>query len=415
MQLRRRGSSRLRGGAALVALSTLAAGADAETVDADLRATMFYEPSATSRLIVLTPSLDLGVHPVEWLEISAGYEADIVSGATEAIKSGELADIVSGATEFDDFRHTARGAVGIKRENTELSVGYSYGTESDYQSQALNVAVGTDFFQKNTEIELSYARGFDNVCTTAYAPNLAPSARLRLDSSEGCFTSNAERAEREIGLDTLQAGWTQAWTPVLSTQLVLTGSIQHGFLENPYRGVVIAPAGDDALENHPDNRARAAASVRGRYFIKALDGVVGVSARLYRDTWDIVGQTYELEAEKYLTSAARIRVHGRFYNQTGALFWSDDYTGGEPVTGPRGQYWTGDRELSPLSSYLLGARVLIKKEGTPDSRLLGIFLAFQASAGIDFLKTSLDEFTWGGTTPDDTLAAIASFALRGEF
>ena len=46
---------------------------------------------------------------------------------------------------------------------------------------------------------------------------------------------------------------------------------------------------------------------------------------------------------------------------------------------------------------------------------IGILLAFQASAGIDFLKTDLEEFTWGGQTPDDTLAAIASFALRGEF
>lgn len=415
MQLSGPRSNRLLRAAALSLIATVAGGAQGETVDTNLRATMFYEPSAESRLIVLTPAFDLGVHPTDWLEITAGYEADIVSGATEAIKSGDLADIVSAATEFDDFRHVVHGTVGVERESTTLSVGYSYGTESDYRSQALNVAVGTDFFQKNTEIELSYGRGFDSVCTTAYAPNLAPSARLRLDASDGCFTSSDERADRDVSVDTLQAAWTQAWTPVLSTQLVLTGSIQHGFLENPYRGVVIAPSGDEALENHPDNRARAAASVRGRYFIKPVDGAVGASARLYRDTWDVLGQTYELEAEKYLTSAARIRLHARYYTQTGALFWSDDYTGGEPETGPRGQYWTGDRELSPLSSYLLGARVLIKKEGTPDARLLGILLAFQASAGIDFLKTNLDEFTWGGQKPDDTLAAIASFALRGEF
>lgn len=415
MQLSARLSNRWLRVAALSLVATSAAGARAETVDTNLRATMFYEPSAESRLIVLTPAFDLGVHPTDWLEITAGYEADIVSGATEAIKSGELADIVSAATEFDDFRHVVHGTVSIERDSTALSVGYSYGTESDYRSQAFNVAAGTDFFQKNTEIELSYGRGFDSVCTTAYAPNLAPSARLRLDAADGCFTSSDERAERDVSIDTLQAAWTQAWTPVLSTQLVLTGSIQNGFLENPYRGVVIAPAGDEALENHPDNRARAAASARGRYFIKSLEGAVGASARLYRDTWDILGQTYALEAEKYLTSAARIRLHARYYTQTGALFWSDDYTGGEPETGPRGQYWTGDRELSPLSSYLLGARVLIKKEGTPDARLLGILLAFQASAGIDFLKTNLEEFTWGGREPDDTLAAIASFALRGEF
>jgi hypothetical protein len=28
---------------------------------------------------------------------------------------------------------------------------------------------------------------------------------------------------------------------VFATQMVLTGALQHGFLENPYRSVVIAP------------------------------------------------------------------------------------------------------------------------------------------------------------------------------
>jgi hypothetical protein len=390
-------------------------GAVAQVVEADLRGTLLLEPSKNSRLMVLTPNVDVTARPLEFLEIHAAYEADIVSGATEAVKSGPLADIVTRATDFDDVRHVFRGGLGVTRENTQLSVDYSYGTEHDYRSQAISVVAGTDFLQKNTELTLSYARGFDDVCTSAYSPSTAPTARLRLDSSEGCFTSAANRATRDIDLDTFQAGWTQAWTPVFATQAVLTGALQHGFLENPYRGVVIAPAGQEALENHPDNRARAAVSLRGKYFVKSIRTAFGAGARLYRDTWDIVGQTYELEGEKYLTEGLRILLHGRYYTQTGALFWSNDYTGGEPVTGPRGQYWTGDREVSPLSSFMLGGRVLLAAQGNPNARILGVLLRFQGTAGFDVLSTTWKEFTWGSVKPDDGTSLIGSLGLRGEF
>jgi hypothetical protein len=389
--------------------------ARAQYVDADVRTTFFLEPSKDSALTVITPAADIGVHPWTFLEVHAGYEADIVTGATEAVKSGPLVDIVSAATDFNDTRHQFLGGLTITGENTRLSADYSYGTESDYRSNAVSVSAGTDFFQKNTQIDLSYARGFDKVCTSAYTPSTAPSGRIRLENSEGCFTDAEDRAERKVDVTTLQGAWTQAWTPVIATQLVLTGSLQHGFLENPYRGVVVASAGQDALENHPDNRARGAIALRGKYFLKPLQGAIGVGMRFYRDTWDVFGQTYELEGEKYILPGLRLLARARYYTQLGALFYSDDYTGGEPKNGPRGQYWTGDRELSPLSNYLFGGRVLYSAKAGPESRILGMLLGFQASGSFDLLKTSLRNFTWGGQDPNDTTAMIISGAVRGEF
>lgn len=387
----------------------------AQVADVDLRSTVLLEPSKESRLTVINPTVGVSVQPVDWLDLRAGYEADIVTGATEAVKVGPVVDAVSRATEFDDTRHVASGGVSFLRKTTRLSATYSYGTESDYRSQSISVSAAAEFLQKNTEIEISYARGFDDVCTTAYSAAVGPSARSKLDSSDRCFTQAPDRAKRDIDLDVFQAGWTQAWTPTVSTQVVLTGSLQHGFLENPYRGVVITPAGFDALENHPDNRARGALALRGKYFVKPLQGAATVGVRLYRDTWDILGQTYELEAEKYLGEHLRILAHGRYYSQTGALFYSNDYTGGEPLHGPRGQYWTGDRELSPLSSFMLGGRALLALQGAPGDRIIGILLRLQASAGFDLLKTNLKNFTWGQNRPDDTTSMILSFGLRGEF
>jgi len=108
-------------------------------------------------------------------------------------------------------------------------------------------------------------------------------------------------------------------------------------------------------------------------------------------------------------------VKGRFYNQTGALFWSDDYTGGEPEYGPRGQYWSGDRELSPLKSYLVGGRVLASWKGTREQRLAGMLLDFSAGASLDVIQTQLEDFTLAGTAPDDTTAFVLGLSVHGGF
>jgi hypothetical protein len=400
-----------------LALSLIAGGATAEVSTDAARATVFLEPSKTSKLLVINPNGELSVNVFSVLEAHAAYEADIVSGATESLKGGRLSpvDIVSSATDFKDTRHQFTGGITLNPLDSQVSFNYTHGTESDYRSNALAVQATTNFLQKNTQLSLGYGRGFDRVCTTAYAASDSPSVKRPLDSSKGCFSTTEDRGSRKVDLDNFQTGWTQTWTPVFATQLVLYGALQHGFLENPYRSVVIAPAGDQALENHPDNRLRLAAALRAKYYVRPLRLAVTAGGRLYRDTWDMLGQTYELEAERFLWPELRVMVRGRYYTQTEALFWSDDYTGGEPIDGPRGQYWTGDRELSPLSSYLLGGRFVFKKNADQQKHFAGILVSFETSFSLDVMKTSLKEFTWGGRKPDDTLALIGSLGIRAAF
>lgn len=402
---------------ACLACSVLPGVAAAEVSTDALRSTVFLEPSKTSKLLVINPSADLSANLFSVLEAHANYEADIVSGATESLKGGRLSpvDIVSSATHFKDTRQQLSAGFTLSPNDSQLSATYSYGTEHDYHSQSFAVQASTNFLQKNTQLTLGYGRGFDHVCTTAFTASDGPSVKTALDSSKGCFTKAIDRASRKVDLDNFQTGWTQTWTPVFATQLVLYGALQHGFLENPYRSVVIAPAGDQALENHPDNRLRLAAALRAKYYLRPLRMAFTAGGRLYRDTWDILGQTYELEAERFIWPDLRLMVHGRYYTQTGALFWSDDYTGGEPVDGPRGQYWTGDRELSPLSSFLLGGRFVFKRNADQQKHFAGILLSFETSFSFDLMKTSLKQFTWGGSKPDDTLALIGSLGVRAAF
>ena len=167
--------------ATAVLTSTGAEPAHAQVVDLDLRNTVFYEPSGESDMTVLNPRIGLAVQPTEGFSVSAAYEADIVSGATEPTKAGPLSpDIISQAS-ISDHRHVATGGIQIERKYARLGVSYSYGTENDYRSQAITVVGATDFLQRNTTLQLSYTRGFDEVCNVAYAkrPGADPATAAR--------------------------------------------------------------------------------------------------------------------------------------------------------------------------------------------------------------------------------------------
>ena len=323
-------------------------------------------------------------------------------------------DAITGAS-VKDVRHVGRGSVTVRRDAAEFRAGGSVSVENDYKSNSFNGSARTDLFQHSTQLEIAYARNWDTVCDLAHAPNTDATLRQPLDNSGGCFQPNSTtRSEAPIRTDAFQLTWSQAWTPVFTTQAVYTGQLQAGLLSDPYRAVSLSAGGQYAQEHHPEHRARQAIALRGAYYIRPLKGAVRAGIRGYRDTWDIWSGTLELEGEKYVLPWLRLRATGRYYRQTAALFWSDDYTGGEPLHGPRGQYWSGDREVSPFSSYLVGARAI----GTftaGERRIAGIFEGLQGGLGLDVLFYDYNDFTLGGRAPSDTTAYIGSLSFTALF
>src|SRR5258708_28329064 len=61
--------------------------ARAQAVELDARTLFFFEPARGSSMTVYAPSADLTARPWEFLAVSAGWGADIVSGASERIKA----------------------------------------------------------------------------------------------------------------------------------------------------------------------------------------------------------------------------------------------------------------------------------------------------------------------------------------
>jgi hypothetical protein len=403
-------------GAALVAL---AGPARAQVAELDTAHSVYYEAPTKTHMFVYSPSADVQASPWTWLDVRGGWEADVVSGASVATKAGSTyaknhtADVVTTAS-VRDLRNLGRGEVTIKGDTTSLTVGYAYGTEHDYRSNSLHVNARTDAFQHNTQFELSYARNFDQVCDRVQSTTaVLPAQWSALEDSHGCFTSTPGRTTDDIGIDTFEASWAQSWTPVVETQLTYSAQLVDGFQSDPYRSVILGE-GIKAQEHEPTDRAREAVTARVAWYLRSIKGALRLSIRGYHDTWAIDSGAVEAEFEKSLGESLRLMARGRFYKQSGAVFWSDDYTGGRPPLGPRGQYWTGDRELSPFWSWLGGLRV-VWTLAPVGHRLLGIMQSLKLAGSGNVTGFSYDQYTLGGVPVSNAIAYVGTLSLSAAF
>jgi hypothetical protein len=407
----------------LLGVQLVPARARAAEVDVQTAHTVYYEAPPRTRMFVYSPGLSLSAKPADWLRVSGGYEADIVSGASVAVKAGASyqavnasADVISTASVYD-YRH--RGNLGLifKKGDVELRVAAIYSRERDYQSKTLSAAISTEAYEHNTRFELSYAKTLDDACDRVQAVDESASRARALENSNGCFSADPQRRLRDVDSDGFQLGWTQAWTPRLTTQTVYSAQIIDGFQSNPYRSVVVGQ-GAKAQENHPSLRARHALAVRTNYYWKPLRLTLKLGLRAYADSWGIASGTAELEVERAFGESFRLAARGRAYRQRGAVFFSDDYTGGNLPDGPKGQYFTGDRELSPFWSALLGLRAIytVVPAGAPAGKSLALGMRrFQASAALDALQFRYEEFTLGGTPIRAARALVGTLSVTATF
>jgi hypothetical protein len=195
---------------------------------------------------------------------------------------------------------------------------------------------------------------------------------------------------------------------VLSTQTSLTAQLLDGFQANPYRGVRIGRA--SAQEHHPEHRARYAVGVGARLWIEPLSGALQPQLRAYRDTWDVRSLSAELGYEQTMGAGLRVRGRGRYYVQGGAAFYSDDY-----VLAPRGRYFTGDRELSPMRSALLGAQLTWAVPSDRRGTILGALEELEIVLKGDLLKSWFAEFHYDRVAVPNDLALVGSFSVLAGF
>ena len=390
----------------LLALTGSSAQADAGQFDA--YSTLFYEFGGPLEMLVVTPRANFRVDPVDELTLRVSYEADIVSGASVAVVDAPGADVdaITSATPLDDFRSVITGGLTARSDYGSLTGSYSYGFESDYTSHSFQLGAETDLFERNTRFAISYSRGFDQVCNLNQPRTQEAVERRRLDSSEGCFDGeNDERAALDIDLQTFQGSWTQAWAPVFVTQITLTAQVVDGFQSNPYRAVWLGRTA--AQENHPEHRFRYAGALNARLWLEPLNGALQISFRAYRDNWDVRSLTGELAYEQSIDGAVRVRLRGRYYRQGGAAFYSDDY-----AIRPRGQYFTGDRELSDMENFMVGAQLVWTLTGGTEGASLGPFQSFRLLLKADYIHSEFSNFRYGRVSVPNNNTIVGTLGLE---
>jgi hypothetical protein len=377
----------------------------------DATTTVFYEKGGPLDMTVLNPAVKANAQIVEAFSLRAGWEADVVSGASVAIvdaPGGSSVDAVTSATTLEDFRQVARGGATLRSDVARLDIGYGYGFEKDYKSQSLALNAATDLFDRNTTLELGYSRGWDSVCDLSQPQAEKAVERQRMPSSAGCFKSGQGRIEQPLDLHMVQSAWTQAWTPVFNTQLVLSSQLLHGFQANPYRAIWLGRAA--VQEHHPRDRARYAVGLGARIWLKPIGGALQLSARGYRDTWAVLAGSAELAYERGLGQLLRVRVRGRYYQQSAAAFFSDDY-----ALDPQGQYFTGDRELSAMRSWLGGLQIALTPAPNEKGKVLRVLDSFRFLLKADYLTYNFMDFHYGAAAVPNRRAVFGTLGIDATF
>jgi hypothetical protein len=351
----------------------------------DFSTSYFAEPQRKQSLHVVHPNLELSVDAHPAITFKIGYDVDIVTGATPRVY-GSPVDAISSATAFNDYRHAFHGGLEVHVGPTTLEAGYTYAFENDYRSNAIDASAKVDLWGKNTTFKIGYSHNFDSVCD-ADNRGAMPLERRSLDNSKGCFNDKQLGIVSEpLAIDSYFAAWTQVLTPIMLSEVSASFQALDGFQSNPYRRVRLFSGTVDAQESEPTLRQRVAVQGRLRIAIKKAHAAVGMSGRFYWDTWNVRSGTAEVTYDQYLGPKFMVRVRGRFYQQTRALFYRD---AGEArsyeAVGPVGQYFTGDRELSPFRDWILGLKLSYMKSADELGKLAKIFEALDLHLKADII------------------------------
>lgn len=338
---------------ALALLIVLAPRALDAAVEGSTRVTVFREQGqAGNNVDVVHPQGDVSADLGRTLAISAGYEIDMVSGATPSIYGASTGpDAISGATRFSDLRQAAHGAMAVNTPQVGVTVGYSYSWENDYRSHTISAQARGDFLERNFTFAVGYSRSFDSVCDQNNQGAQSLLDLQALSSSEDCFHPDAtDVVTRSLAVHTFEP--TLAWTATarLLLQLGGTAQINDGFQSSPYRRVALGNQGRAPQEHVPTLRQRYALFLRAHQAFPGVRAALQAMARAYRDTWDLRAASAELTGFKYLGPSIIVGLTGRYHRQSGASFYrtAQEYR----TLGPAGSYWTGDRELAPLATML---------------------------------------------------------------
>jgi hypothetical protein len=272
----------------------------------------------------LSPSSAISV---QWLNEEVVVPAiEAPAGSQEAVDAITTASRPISGNANLDYTKTRNEFVGELRHRRTL-LGYYISSEVDYLGQQISLRHNRDFDNQLLNLSFGASYGWDSI------EPLADDDTQAIPDSKNTLHFNAVA--------------TRILSPKMLVRVGFEYNVVGGLQHNPYRNVYAG--GTNVAERHPARRHRRDAFVRlNRYLGNRSSAKLGY--RFYNDDWGINSHELGTELSQYVTRGLFASYRYRYYTQTAASFFSNDYL----TTGGVSGFLTGDFRMAPLSSHLFG-------------------------------------------------------------
>ena len=261
-------------------------------------------------------------------------------GSQQAIDAITTASRPISGNAFQDFEKV-RNEAQTEYERGPAALSYYVSSESDYLAQQLGGRWNRDFREQTLNLSLGTSWSWDDIQPVA---------------DDDTRTGPARKT-------TLH--WNAVMTEVASPTLIVRYGAEYnlvnGLQHNPYRNVYAG--GTNVPERHPESRQRRDAFVRMNQALPNRSSVK-LAYRFYNDDWGVNSHELDSRLSQYVTRGLSARWEYRYYTQTAADFFRDDYASVNGIGG----FLTGDYRLGPLSSHLFGGSLRMDLEAFASTR-----------------------------------------------
>jgi Protein of unknown function (DUF3570) len=268
-----------------------------------------------------------------------------LNGISGASQGGSVPQAISQntlpVTDSSDQRLASDAAIGLTWGPHRLVPEFSFSNEHDYRSYGLALNYTYEFNQKNTTLSLGWSHAYDQVLANQ-------------------FTFLTHSTVKNT--DSFLIGGTQLLSPGTVVGANVTIGYAHGYLNDPYLGVVFDESDLDpdnrvvlTPENRPSTRNSQALLLSLTQSLAQLDASIEGTYRFYHDSYGIYAHTVSLAWFQKIGRSIVISPSARYYFQTAADFYAIQFPG-DPVNDPDRvpRFYSADYRLSELETLTLG-------------------------------------------------------------
>jgi hypothetical protein len=296
-----------------------------------------------------------------WMSLKGEAVYDAISGATPtggpapsqiaALLPPQTAPLSTRVpTEFmRDIRWAGSLDAVFSSGLSRITPEFSYSSEHDYISYGAALNYALDLNHKNTTLNLGWAHDYDSIL-----PNNAT------------YITKIERKNT----DEFLAGVNQLLGPKTTVTANFTFRNAHGYLDDPYRGVLFDdyPQADPSNlslfgERRPRHRESYIGFVSLTQYVSPLRGSAEGAYRFYDDSFGIQAHTIEAAWHQKVGKRVMISPRFRYYRQTAADFYGTHFPGDpsnpfDPTPIPT--YYSADYRLSQMETFTYGVELTAK-------------------------------------------------------